>query len=90
METMQIVVYRRGSDQSVVVRYTDRAKAIKDYDKLLKAADMGNAIALSTPAMTVAFRDPSMIEIAYLIDVDTNNGLMADTQRRMNAAMQLP
>lgn len=89
-EAMQIVVYRKGSDQSVVMRYTKRDAAIKDFDRLMKAADKGDAISFSSPAMTVAFRDTSNIDIAYLIDVDTNNFLMADTQRRMNAAMQLP
>lgn len=89
-EVMQIVVYRHGSDQSVVVRYTKRETAIKDFDKLLKAADSSTPISLSTPAMTAVFRDPSTIAIAYLIDVEANNVLMADTQRRMNAAMQLP
>ena len=89
-ERMQIVVYLSASDAPIMIRYTDANKAIKDFDRLLKAADKGEAIALSSPAMTMAFRFPQNIVVAYLIDVETNNNLMVDTQRRMNAAMQLP
>lgn len=89
-EAMQIVVYLSASDAPIMIRYTKREAAIKDFDRLLKAADKGEAIALSSPAMTMAFRFPQNIVVAYLIDVETNNSMMLDTQRRMNAAMQLP
>lgn len=90
LETMQIVVYMTGSDAPIMIRYTKREQAIKDFDRLLKASDEAKGIALSSPAMTMAFRFPQNIAVAYLIDVDTNNSLMADTQRRLNAALQLP
>lgn len=90
MEKMHIVVYLSGSDAPIMIRYTDARQAIRDFERLLKAADKGDAIALSSPAMTMAFRSPQNIAVAYLIDVETNNNLMTDTQRRLNAAMQLP
>lgn len=89
-EKMQIIVYMTGSDAPIMIRYHDAKAAVRDFDKLLKAADKGEGIALSSPAMTMAFRFPQNIAVAYLVDVDVNNSLMVDTQRRMNAAMQLP
>lgn len=89
-EKMHIVIYMVGSDAPILIRYTDQRAALKDYDKLLKAADKGEGIALSSPVMTMAIRFPQNIAVAYVVDTDANNALMVDTQRRYNAAMMLP
>jgi hypothetical protein len=89
-EVMQIVVYMTGSDAPIMVRYLDSKQAEKQFDKLLEAADHGRPIVLTSGAMTAAFRFPQNIAVAYLVNVETNNFLMCDSQKRMNAQMQLP
>jgi hypothetical protein len=89
-EVAQIVVYMTGNEQPVMVRYHDMKEAQKQYGKLLEAADHGRPCVLTSGCHTAAFRFPQNIAIAYLIDVDTSNFLMADSQKRVNAMMQLP
>ncbi len=89
-EVMQIVTYLTGSDTPIVVRYASRDKAEKQYSKLLEHADHGKPCMLMSECMTVAFRFPQNIAVAYLVDIENNNFLLADSQKRINAMMQTP
>lgn len=89
-EVAQIVWQYTGCDSTNVVRYTDMKTAEKQYAKLLEAADHGKGVVLTGACMTCAIRFPQNMVHAYLIAVDINNVLMADTQKRLNAMMALP
>lgn len=86
-EVAQIVSYMTGSDVPIYMRYLNMRDAVRDFDKLLKAADKGEGIALSSPCMTCVFRFPQNIAACYLVDIESNNNAMADTQKRLNAMM---
>jgi hypothetical protein len=87
-EVANIVWQYNGCDTTQVVRYTDMKAAEKDYNKLLEAADHGRPLVLTGPSMTCAIRFPQNIVHCYLIVVDDNNFLQADTQKRFQAMMQ--
>jgi hypothetical protein len=89
-EVANIIAYMTGSDQPVMVRYHDMKEAQKQFSKLLEAADHGRPYVLTSISQTAAFRFPQNIAVAYLVDVENSNFLMADTQRRMNAMMTMP
>jgi predicted membrane channel-forming protein YqfA (hemolysin III family) len=89
-EVAQIVVYQMGAENPVMVRYHDMKEAQKQFSKLLEAADHAKPIVLTSAAMTAAFRHPQNIAVAYLVNVESNNFLMCDSQKRMNAIMQAP
>lgn len=89
-EVAQIVVYKSGRENPLVVRYRDMKEAEKQFSKLLEAADHDRPIVLTGPCQTCAIRDTSTIDTAYLVNVETSNFLMADTQKRMNAMMSIP
>lgn len=89
-EVAQIVVYVQGFPTPMMTRYHDMGEAKKQFDGLMKAADKGKPYVLSSPASTVVFRYASSIVAAYLVNVETNNFLMVDSQKRMNAMAQMP
>jgi hypothetical protein len=89
-EVAQIVVYRIGLENPIMVRYHDLKEAMRQFDKLLEAADHGRPILLKSGCQTCAIRFPKNIDTAYLIDVEGSNYLMADTQKRVNAMMAMP
>lgn len=89
-EVAHIVVYMVGNEQPVMVRYHNMKDAEKQYSKLLEAADHGRPFVLTSCCQTAAFRFPQNIATAYLIDVETANFLIADSQKRVNAMMQTP
>jgi hypothetical protein len=87
-EVANIIWQYNGCDATQVVRYTDMKKAEKEYSALLEAADHGRPIVLHGPSMTCAIRFPQNMVHAYLVVVEDNNFLQADTQKRINAMMQ--
>jgi len=88
-EVANIVMWRGGNH--TVVRYIDMKTAIKQFDALVKAADSGvEKFVLTGASSTAVISHPRLLDSIHLLDVEAGNQLMADTQRRMNAMMQLP
>lgn len=87
-EAAQIVMYLTGVESPLVIRYHDMKEAMKQFARLLKAADQGKQVVLKSACMTLVFRFPQNMSACYLVDVETNSYLLADTQKRMNAMMQ--
>lgn len=89
-EVANIVMYMQGSDQPIMVRFTDAAQAKRQFELLLKASDQGKQMVLTGPTSTCVIRFPHMINAAYLVMVDDTNFLVADTNKRMQAMMNSP
>lgn len=89
-EVAQIIIYRVGIENPIMVRYHNMKDAQKQYSKLLEAADHGQPYVLTSGCHTCAIRYPQNIDTCYLVDVESSNYLMADSQKRVNAMMQLP
>jgi len=89
-EVAHIVYYLHGLQMSFVVRYHKMTDAKKQFDGLLKARDQAKTFTLTGPASTAVIADAGEIATCMLVDVETSNFLMADTQKRMNAMMQMP
>lgn len=90
-EVAQIVVWS-GMVHNVV-RYTDMRAAKKQFDVLAKAYKKGaggDPVVLTGAGSTAVITRPDHMDSFHLVDVESNNELMADTQRRMNAMMALP
>lgn len=89
-EAANIIIYHMGQEQPMCIRYADLKLAMKDFDKLLEAADKAKPIVLNSPAMTVVLRHPQNLTACYLVDIEMNSFLLTDTQKRSNAMMQIP
>lgn len=87
-EVAQIVIYMVGSDNSVCVRYTDMKTAVAQHKKLLEAADKGKSCVLTGAASTCVVQYPQNMALTFVVDMEANNALMVDTQKRANAMMQ--
>lgn len=89
-EVAQIQWQYTGCDTTNIVRYHDMRAAQKQFVDLVDAMNKGREYTLKGPAATCLIRFPQNIVNVFLIAVETNNFLMGDTQKRMNAYMQLP
>ena len=86
-EVAQICFYLHGIENAQVVRYSNMQEAVKQFDKLLEAADHGKPMILTGSSATCAIRLTANITTAFLVSVDANNAMMADTQKRYSQMM---
>lgn len=86
-EVAHIVFYNFGSDIAHLVRFVDMKDAKRKYEALVKAreAQATKPFVLTGSNATAYITNPHNISVALLVDVQANNHLMADTQKRMNA-----